>query len=130
MHPTCPLAMVLTTIQYLFLVSGVLVYGKPNPVSNPNPAPWDWQEEEQVDYAKYTKYEEEMKKMLEQPYFARVNNKTTVKLGKTAFLPCRVKEMLKDYTVTWMRLSDVTILSVGSMEFSSDPRYGLVHIHR
>ena len=82
-----------TTIPslHLMLLCCVLVMGKPSPRSNP--APWDWQTGEQVDYAKYNQYEEEMKKMLEQPYFARVNTKTAVKSGEVAFLPCRVKEM-------------------------------------
>ena len=34
------------------------------------------------------------------------------------------------FQVSWMRLSDVTILSVGSMTFSSDIRISVVHIHR
>ena len=104
--------------------------GKPSPRSNPAPAPWDWQEGElvdyakynkyeeemermleQVDYAKYSKYEEEMERMLEQPYFARVNNKTAVKREELAFLSCRVKEMGEDYTVSRVRLplSDDTV---------------------
>ena len=99
-----------------------------------------------MNYAKYNHYEEEMKKMLEQPYFARVKNKTRVKKGEVAFLPCRVKEMVNDYTVskkcqieilltlsvqvTWMRLADVTILSVGSIQFTSDMRYDVRHIQR
>ena len=45
-----------------------------------------------MDYTKYIMYEEKMKKMLEQPKFARVNNKTRVKNGEVGFLPCRVKE--------------------------------------
>ena len=56
--------------------------------------------EEQVDYAKYNMYEEELKMMVEQPYFARVNNKTTVKKGDVAFLPCRVKNMGKGFMVS------------------------------
>ena len=35
-----------------------------------------------MDYSKYNKYKEEMEKLLEQPYFARVNNKTAVKMGE------------------------------------------------
>ena len=84
---------------HLMLLCCVLVIGKPSPRSNPSPAPWDWQVE-QVDYAKYNQYEEEMKEMLEQPYFARVNTKTAVKRGEVAFLPCRVKEMGEGYTVS------------------------------
>jgi hypothetical protein len=64
---------------HLLLLCSVLVMGKPSPRSNPAPAPWDWRTGEQVDYAKYNQYEEEMEMMLEQPYFARVNTKTAVK---------------------------------------------------
>ena len=85
-----------TTTLHLLLLFCVQVMGKPSPA----PAPWDWQAGEQVDYAKYNQYEEEMEKMLEQPYFARVNNKTVVKRGEMAFLPCRVKEMGEGYTVS------------------------------
>ena len=97
--------MVLATLHHLVLVFWLIlccvtVHAKPSPASNPVPAPWDWQAEEKVDYAKYNMYEEEMKKMLEQPYFARVKNKTRVKKGEVAFLPCRVKEMVNDYTVS------------------------------
>ena len=86
---------------HLMLLCCFLVMGKPSPRSNPTP--WDWQRvdlAEQVDYAKYNQYEEEMEKMLEQPYFARVNNKTAIKRGEVAFLPCRVKEMRDGYTVS------------------------------
>eukprot|EP00092_Neocalanus_flemingeri_P076951 GFUD01095492.1.p2 GENE.GFUD01095492.1~~GFUD01095492.1.p2 ORF type:complete len:159 (-),score=62.25 GFUD01095492.1:42-518(-) len=75
-------------------------------------------------------YEEEMKMMMEQPYFVKTKNKTTLKSGEVAFLPCRVKNMGKEYMVTWMYLSEVTILSVGSMAFSSDQRFSVVHINR
>merc|ERR1719233_970718 len=84
----------------------------------------------QVDYAKYNMYEQKMKKMLDQPYFARVNNNTRVKVGEVGFLPCRVKEMKEGYMVTWMRLSDVTILSVGASPFTSDSRYRVIHLRR
>ena len=90
------LAMLRIPSPHLLLLCCVQVMGKPSPA----PAPWDWQEGEQVDYAKYNQYEEEMEKMLEQPYFARVNNKTAVKRGELAFLPCRVKEMREGYTVS------------------------------
>jgi len=106
------------------------VNAKPGPRASPEP--WDWQEKEreQMDYAKYNMYEEEMKKMLDQPYFARVNNKTNVKKGEAAFLPCRVKYLAKGNMVTWMRLSDVTVLTVGATRFSSDRRYRVMHVNR
>ena len=95
---------------HLVLLCCVLVMSKPSPA----PAPWDWQagqKVELVDYAKYNKYEKEMEKMLEQPYFARVNNKTAVKRGELAFLPCRVKEMRDGYTVS--KVSNLWLWSYG-----------------
>ena len=92
--------MALTTLPHLLLLSVVIVHGKPEYSSNPRTAPWDWKAVEQVDYAKYNMYEEEMNKMLEEPYFARVKNKSRVKKGEVAFLPCRVKEMGAGYTVS------------------------------
>ena len=102
----------------LFLIICLwLVNAKPEPRSNPDP--WDWQEGEQVDYAKYNKYEKEMKKMLDQPYFARVNNKTRVQRGESAFLPCRVKHLAEDnlvskiLTTTTMDLLGLTLSCMG-----------------
>ena len=46
-----------------------------------------------------------MKKMLDQPYFARVNNKTSVKKGEAAFLPCRVKYLAKGNMVRMIMMS-------------------------
>jgi len=116
------------SLLYISIISLWSVIAKPGP--RPSPYPWDWQEGEQVDYAKYNLYEEEMKKMLDQPYFARVNNKTRVKRGESAFLPCRVKHLAEDNLVTWMRLSDVTILTVGASSFTSDIRYRVMHLTR
>jgi len=83
-----------------------------------------------VDYAKFNLYEEEMRKLVKQPYFAKVKNIIKVKKGEVALLPCRVKNMGDGFMATWMRLPDVTILSVGALAFSSDKRVGVIHIHR
>ena len=32
--------------------------------------------------------------------------------------------------VTWMRVADVTVLSVGALTFSSDPRFSVIHVPR
>jgi len=117
-------------LPLLLLLLFLLVSGKPSPNSNPDPTAWDWQMEDQVDYAKFNMYEEEMRKLVEKPYFAKVKNKMNVKRGEMAFLPCRVRNMREEYMATWMRLPDVTILSVGSLAFSSDKRFGVVHVHR
>ena len=93
----------------LVLVCYKMVQAKPGPRSDPAPDPWDWQKGELVNYVKYNMYEKEMKKMLNQPYFARVNNKTFVRKGEVGFLPCRVKEMQEGYTVS-MSMSMMMIM--------------------
>ena len=55
--------------------------------------------EDQVDYAKFNMYEEEMRKMVEKPYFVKVKNKMNVKRGEMAFLPCRVRNMRDEFMV-------------------------------
>ena len=62
-----------------------------------------------MDYAKYNMYEEELKMMVEQPYFGKVNNKMTVKKGEMAFLPCRVKNMGEGFMVSRVRSIAVSV---------------------
>ena len=38
--------------------------------------------------------------LAEQPYFARVNNRTVVAPGEVAYLPCRVKSSQEGYMVS------------------------------
>ena len=38
--------------------------------------------------------------LAEQPYFARVNNRTVVGPGEVAYLPCRVKSSQEGYMVS------------------------------
>merc|ERR1719229_2019615 len=54
----------------------------------------------------------------------------SVRLGETAYLPCRAKDLADSYMVTWMRVADVTVLSVGALTFSSDPRFSVLHVPR
>merc|ERR1719229_1747965 len=54
----------------------------------------------------------------------------SVRLGETAYLPCRAKDLADSYMVTWMRVADVTVLSVGALTFSSDPRFSVIHVPR
>ena len=42
----------------------------------------------------------------------------------------RAKDLADSYMVTWMRVSDVTVLSVGALTFSSDPRFSVIHVPR
>ena len=42
----------------------------------------------------------------------------------------RAKDLADSYMVTWMRVADVTVLSVGALTFSSDPRFSVIHVPR
>ena len=104
------------------------------------------------------------------PHFSRVTGNVSVRLGETAYLPCRsfplfkilsrtglqqdtplknllkfdhpsssisqsksqprAKDLADSYMVTWMRVADVTVLSVGALTFSSDPRFSVIHVPR
>jgi len=79
---------------------------------------------------KFEKLEQELEMLSEQPFFARVNNRTVVGVGEVAYLPCRVKFIQQGYMVTWLRTSDSTVLSVGADTFSSDARLSVVHVNR
>merc|ERR1719331_251791 len=92
-------------------------------------SPWDWQKGS-GEYAKFAAYEEELRAMASQPYFSRVTGNVSVRLGETAYLPCRAKDLADSYMVTWMRVADVTVLSVGALTFSSDPRFSVIHVPR
>ena len=80
---------------------------------------------------------------MDKPEFLKTTRNVTVSVGETAFLPCRVKhlsshtvnsERLKSITifiifqVSWVRASDVSVLSVGHLAFSSDARIGVVQV--
>jgi len=80
--------------------------------------------------SKFEEYEEELRHLADQPFFARVNNRTVVRPGDSAYLPCRVKFIQQGYMVTWLRTSDSTVLSVGADTFSSDTRLSVVHVFR
>ena len=42
--------------------------------------------------------------------------------GETAILECQVKSLSLHHTVSWLRQADVSVLTVGGLVFSSDPR--------
>ena len=71
------------------------LYTKPVPLASP--FPWEWQEDS--DYMKYNFYQQKMEDLLDQPYFAKVNNKTEVHLGEIAYLPCRIKDLKEGFRV-------------------------------
>jgi len=113
----------------LFLIVGS--FAKPKAKSNPDadPEAWDWQNEPH-NLPVFSPYSSEIKLHLqEQPKFLKINRNISVTLGETAYLPCRVKN-LDVYTVSWIRASDVKVLSVGHLAFSSDTRIGVVQVDR
>ncbi|XP_037791415.1 zwei Ig domain protein zig-8-like [Penaeus monodon] len=61
-----------------------------------------------------------------QPYFADLPTNLTVISGQTAYLACRV-HMLGDRSVTWMRVRDLHILTVGLVTYSADERFQVLH---
>jgi len=92
-------------------------------------SPWDWQKGSE-DHKKFEAYEAELREMAHKPYFSRVERNVSVNLGETAYLPCRAKLLQDSYMVTWMRVSDVSVLSVGALTFSSDSRFSVIHVPR
>ncbi|XP_047489595.1 zwei Ig domain protein zig-8-like [Penaeus chinensis] len=61
-----------------------------------------------------------------QPYFSESPTNVTLISGQTAYLPCRV-HMLADRTVTWMRVRDLHILTIGLVTYSADDRFQVLH---
>jgi len=60
------------------------------------------------------------------PQFISVHQLVDVQEGSTAVLDCKVLNLGIQHTVSWMRSSDMSVLTVGGLVFSSDPRVGLV----
>jgi len=106
------------------------VEAKPKPKSNPeaDPVAWDWQNEPH-NLPVFSPYISKVTQDASEPSFLKINRNVSVKVGETAHLPCRVKN-LDRYTVSWIRASDVTVLSVGHLAFSSDARIGVVQVDR
>jgi len=61
------------------------------------------------------------------PEIMPVNANVSVFESHTALLPCRIKQ-LQEYTVSWLRGRDTTVLSVGVQTFSSDPRFRVMRV--
>jgi len=101
------------------------VNGKPKAKGSPDPGPWDWQSE-QASFPVFNPYPVNQ---MDKPEFLKTTRNVTVSVGETAFLPCRVKH-LSSHTVSWVRASDVSVLSVGHLAFSSDARIGVVQVSR
>ena len=59
------------------------------------------------------------------PHFITVHQLVQVEAQETAVLECAVANIhsaLSSVTVSWLRWSDMSVLSVGGLVFSSDPR--------
>lgn len=50
----------------------------------------------------------------------------TVSDGEDAFLVCSVMDLGR-HVVSWLRHSDINLLSVGKMKYTQDPRYQIFH---
>jgi len=111
----------LQTILLLLCVSARL-----KAEAGPKGSPWDWQRQYPV-FQPYSKPEHELP---HQPEFLPSPRNLTVTEGEEASLPCRVKNLFQHYTVSWIRASDVTVLSVGHLTFSSDERFSVLEIPR
>jgi len=111
-------------IVIMILISNV-ANGKPKAKGSPDPGPWDWQSE-QANFPVFNPYPVNQ---MDEPEFLKTTRNVTVSVGETAFLPCRVKH-LTSHTVSWVRASDVSVLSVGHLAFSSDSRIGVVQVPR
>ncbi|XP_058830201.1 zwei Ig domain protein zig-8-like [Topomyia yanbarensis] len=62
-----------------------------------------------------------------EPYFVTsVSRNATVRQGDPAFLSCKV-ENLGAYTVSWIRQSDLHILTVGRYTYTADQRFQSLH---
>jgi len=112
------------TLQTILLLLWVLARLKAE--AGPKGSPWDWQRQYPV-FHPYSKMEHELP---HQPQFLPSPRNLTVTEGDDASLPCRVKNLFQHYTVSWIRASDVTVLSVGHLAFSSDERFSVLEIPR
>jgi len=92
-------------------------------------SPWDWQKGSE-DKGTFQQYEAELRALANLPYFSRVQTNVSVRVGENAYLPCRAKQLRDSYMVTWMRVADVSVLSVGAFTFSSDSRFSVIHVPR
>ena len=67
-----------------------------------------------------------------QPHFITVHQLVQVEAQETAVLECAVANIdsaVSSVTVSWLRWSDMSVLSVGGFVFSSDPRLRVLVSH-
>ena len=58
----------------------------------------------------------------DRPEFLAVSRHVTVVEDGTAFLQCSLTGLSPHHLVSWLRLADMSVLTVGGLVFSSDPR--------
>ncbi|KAK3850842.1 hypothetical protein Pcinc_042478 [Petrolisthes cinctipes] len=63
-----------------------------------------------------------------QPYLASLPTNLTLMTGHTARLTCRVHSLGKKQ-VTWMRMRDLHILTVGRLTYTADDRFKVRYSH-
>ena len=59
------------------------------------------------------------------PSFLAMSGLVRVVEGGTAFLQCSLAGLAAHHLVSWLRLPDMSVLTVGGLVFSSDPRLGV-----
>jgi len=64
------------------------------------------------------------------PHFLPSAVKIQVLSGQVSTLECRVTSLSSHHTVSWIRLHDISVLTVGGLVFSSDPRIDVVSYSR
>ncbi|XP_068202992.1 zwei Ig domain protein zig-8-like [Palaemon carinicauda] len=64
-----------------------------------------------------------------QPFFGNAPTNRTILSGQTAYLECRV-HLLGNKTVTWMRVRDFHILTIGPVSYTRDERIKVFHDER
>jgi len=113
-------------IFQILLATTLVRYGDAYAEPRGDPGPWDWQNSD----AQYPVFNTYPRYNTMTPEFLKLNKNVTVIEGETAHLPCRVKNLGEQYTVSWIRRRDVTVLSVGHLAFSSDQRFSVIQVPR
>ncbi|XP_059081197.1 zwei Ig domain protein zig-8-like [Tigriopus californicus] len=55
-----------------------------------------------------------------------ISTNVSASLGRTAYLKCKIKD-LGHKSVSWVRHSDVSLISVGKYQYIKDPRFKILH---
>lgn len=79
-------------------------------------SPWDWQ------MSRYPSSSNPPKIVAPETETQAITKNITAVVGQTALLPCRTLYLNEHNTVSWLKGSDTSVLSVGRHAFSSDKR--------